>query len=184
MMDYLLKLIKIVKKIFMDKREIYQLFYASDFYFKEARGLFNKIDPNLLSISLVTWNKKIINDITKYKNNDFFYFSCHLDSCAIRLYSIEENLRRTSTRWNLYKSKIWINDNNIIQKEVAQNIIDYKKEILHIILRHAIAHDEDMIFKNYKKVHKLLKKFYLKQNHEFIFKTLSRIKDIIEGEIF
>jgi len=117
-------------------RELTQLWFVSEKYFELALSEKNKIPQTAMK-----WTVKILADkckdpseLSKYKH--LIYFAAHLNSCAVRLYSIEENLK--SERWNCYDKLKKCNDGRRIQQEIVQNLAVY----IHFLLRHVVAHSE------------------------------------------
>jgi hypothetical protein len=87
------------------------------------------------------WTVKILADKCKdpselSKNKNLINFAAHLNSCAVRLYSIEENLK--SDRWSRYDKLKKSKDGRRIRDEILQNLPVY----IHFLLRHMVAHSE------------------------------------------
>jgi hypothetical protein len=117
-------------------REIRQLWFISEKYFELALSEKDKIPQDALK-----WTVKILADKCKdplelSKNKNLIYCVAHLNSCAVRLYSIDENLK--SARWNCYDKLKKCNDGGRIRQEIVQNLAVY----IHFLLRHMVAHSE------------------------------------------
>lgn len=125
-------------------REIRQLWFTSEKYFELALSEKDKIPQIALK-----WTVRNLADKCKERselssNKNLIYFSAHLNSCAVRLYSIEENLK--SDRWNRYDKLRNCDDMQRIRDEIMQNLAVY----IHFLLRHMVAHSESE-WKRYRK---------------------------------
>jgi hypothetical protein len=117
-------------------RELTQLWFVSEKYFELALSEKDRIPQAALK-----WTVKILADKCKEqselsRNKNLIYFVAHLNSCAVRLYSIEENLR--SDRWVRYDTLKKCKDEGKIRHEIEQNLAVY----IHFLLRHMVAHSE------------------------------------------
>jgi hypothetical protein len=117
-------------------REIRQLWFISEKYFELALSEKDKIPDAALKWTVKTLADKCKDPSELSKNKNLIYFVAHLNSCAVRLYSIEENLK--SGRWNCYDKLKKCNDGGRIRQEIVQNLPAY----IHFLLRHMVAHSE------------------------------------------
>jgi hypothetical protein len=167
---------------FMDeeiKREIKQLWFISEKYFGLALSEKDKIpQPDL------EWTVRFLADKCKdpselSKNKNLIYFVAHLNSCAVRLYSIDENVK--SERWKDYNKLKDCKDGGKIQQEIKQNLAIY----IHFLLRHMVAHSESE-WKKYKKFREAFETMYdifFDLDFESIFKSMDTLIRSIRNEL-
>jgi hypothetical protein len=117
-------------------RELRQLWFVSEKYFELALSEKDKIPETALNWTVKTLADKCKDPSELVKNKNLLYFAAHLMSCAVRLYSIEENLK--SGRWSCYNKIINCKDVPKIHHEIVQNLAIY----IHFLLRHMVAHSE------------------------------------------
>ncbi len=124
------------------KREIIQLWWAADQYFGLAEQTKKNLKKNDLKTNVQGLANKCqhMSDI-KDVNEQLMLLNAHLGSCAVRLYSIDELLGKhyTSTRWFLYVG-LEAKKNNLKKDD----IMVYSDKIVHILLRHNVAHEEEL----------------------------------------
>lgn len=119
-----------------NKREIQQLWNAAKFYWEE---LLNE-KTNISRTDINEPIKFLIEKYEKYSegyNKAFFRYSCHLGSCAIRLYSIDE-LMGSQARHRVY-TNWWRTGCKKNPPEDAPEL----GQISHYLLRQMIAHHEN-----------------------------------------
>lgn len=113
-----------------DTREIMQLWYA-------AQLCYSLVPKNIDSADMV---KTVALWSVECENSDDFYtkplftFSCHLASCAIRLYSIDE--KKDYQRYKDYQN--WWKD---VKNKRAFSDAELSC-VIHCILRNVVAHNE------------------------------------------
>lgn len=117
----------------MDKetREIIQLWHAARIYYSL---LPNDIASAVMGKTIGNWSVEC-ESLNDFYNKPLFTFACHLDSCAIRLYSIDE--KRNHQRYKDYQD--WW------QNKQKGRIHFFKKNtgrIIHCVLRNKVGHDE------------------------------------------
>jgi hypothetical protein len=113
-----------------DTREIMQLWYAAQLCYSLIP---TDIDAADMGKTVCAWTVECENSDDFYKT-PLFTFSCHLASCAIRLYSIDEkrNYKRYKDYqdwWKGQKTKNDFSDGEL-------------RCIIHCILRNVVAHNE------------------------------------------
>lgn len=84
------------------KREFEQLFFIADFYFELSKTEKENLTEEEINRSIHDWSLICENETNYKKIGPFLFFSAHLSSCAIRLYSIDETMR--SDRWQSYEN--------------------------------------------------------------------------------
>lgn len=113
-------------------REIKQLWYAAQLYYSL---LPKDIDKNEMAKTVDQWsNESEISD--NFYMAPLFIYSCHLASCAIRLYSIDE--KRNYQRYKDYQDG-WEN------KQKGKRLFTNPNtgRMIHCVLRNLIAHEEE-----------------------------------------
>jgi hypothetical protein len=163
-----------------ENREIQQLWNAARLYWEELlneRAKISKTDMNKPIKCLVEKYEKYSEDY----NKAFFRYSCHLGSCAIRLYSIDE-LIGSQTRHQVYTG--WWETG--CKKNPPENVPELA-QIAHYLLRQMIAHHENKA-KN-KHGYNALKKKYEDSSHKelsnYIFEISGSMKtDLSASSIF
>ena len=166
-----------------DKREIKQLWCIASYYFERTR----QIESGLQDRTLL---KKTVGDIANFcstqcncnlatcKNKEIMILNAHLASGAIRLNSIDEILGKkyTSTRWYFYNGLLSKKD-KLKEDEVAQSA----ENIIHCILRHAVAHFEPDLPPNhpYQIMDRAFKKFTIENLYKNVELVMKEIKNDI-----
>ncbi len=117
-----------------DVREIMQLWNAAELYW----GLLpNNINEATMNKTVHDWSDECENSDT-YQKNPLFTYCCHLASCAIRLYSIDE--KRKLKRYTNYNA--WWKPNNGKSKCI-DDFSEYELHcMIHCVLRNIVAHNE------------------------------------------
>jgi hypothetical protein len=105
--------------------------------------------------------------------------SAHLNSCAVRLYAIEECI--SSERLQNYKNIRERGDACQIRDEINKSTQDY----IHFLLRHMVAHSESkrLDSSKYKTAYEVMYESYLRFQFCFIFKKLEAAMGLIHGDI-
>lgn len=127
-----------------DNREIVQLWWAADEYFKLAKTA--KADDELSDKDLQTTVKQLGENCSHLSNirgtnERLMRLNAHLGSCAIRLYSIDEknwHKSRGPGRWQDYENLKAKKDSLTVE-----DVLPKKKRVVHFLLRHNVAHEED-----------------------------------------
>ena len=163
------------------KREIDQLRFVADKYFELAETEKANISQAALHYTVGKITEYWTNDTNwPETNKSLVYLLAHLASCAIRLYSIDENLK--PKRWKSYYEKlITMSDPVEIETEIKQNLDVY----VHFLLRHMVAHAESERKRNqqYKKAFEVMYSVYLSLEVCALFNSMKQVKMDIEQEI-
>jgi hypothetical protein len=161
------------------KRELTQLLFVSEKYFQLALSEKDKIPQTDLK-----WTVKILADKCKNpaelsKNKNLIYFAAHLNSCAVRLYSIDENLK--SDRWNCYDKLKKCNDGRRIRHEIVQNLAVY----IHFLLRHMVAHSESerTRYKKFRVAFEAMYGIFFDLDFDSILKSMDALKRSIRNDL-
>jgi len=100
------------------KREIEQLWFVSEMYFNLALNEKTKIPKSDLNLTIDIIADKF-KDIKELKKNvNLFYSIAHLTSSAVRLFSIDENLK--TDRWHIYNKIKNLDEVPRIKKEINE----------------------------------------------------------------
>jgi hypothetical protein len=112
-----------------DVREIIQLWHAAIFYYRMLPNL----SANEMNMTVRDWSSacELKDD---FHQEPMFEFCCHIASCAIRLYSIDE--KRKHKRYTDYQA--WWKGT----KSLAAFSEYELRCIVHCILRNVVAHNE------------------------------------------
>jgi hypothetical protein len=163
-------------------REISQLWWVAEKYFTLAKGFKDKLEcqGKCLQTTVTELSKKCecYKDIKKSIEH-LMLLNAHLASCAIRLYSIDEKRKGCSMRWAKYQN---LKGNEQLKKpDVKSNI----GEIVHLLLRHNVAHEEDLEKENkkYKQQYKKMQKVLHSLTIEALYENMKVVKDEIEKDI-
>jgi hypothetical protein len=156
-------------------RELRQLWFVSKKYFELALSEKDEIPQTALK-----WTVKILADKCKdqselAKNQNLIYFVAHLNSCAVRLYSIDENLK--STRWNYYQKLTKYNDAGRIRDEILQNLA----VCIHFLLRHGVAHSESERKRN--TAFEAMYKIFFDLEFDSIFRSMNALIESIGNDL-
>jgi hypothetical protein len=161
------------------KRELRQLWFVSEKYFELALREKDKIPQTTLK-----WTVKILADKCKdsaelSKNKNLIYFVAHLNSCAVRLYSIDENLKLD--RWNCYDKLKRCNDGGRIRHEIVQNLAVY----IHFLLRHMVAHSESerTRHKNFREAFEAMYDIFFDLDIDNILKSMDALRSSIRNDL-
>jgi hypothetical protein len=112
-----------------DVREIKQLWYAAKFYY----SLLPDLSKSEMDKTVGQWSNECENT-DDFHVTSLFKFSCHIASCAIRLYSIDE--KRRHERYENYQA--WWKGQKSMRDFSAAEL----RCIIHCILRNVVAHNE------------------------------------------
>ncbi len=148
-------------------REINQLFIVAKMYHELAKDLRSQLEDMILQLKIRQF-AEYCKDISYLHNNiTLIHAIAHLSSSAIRLYSIDEILKATSTRWSEYSRIRQIKDKNQVKKEVGNQI----DNLIHFLLRHMVAHSESewKRFKKYKNAYEAMSDLYFELDYLTIF---------------
>lgn len=166
------------------EREICQLWLVAKYYFDTAIEHYKQIDENQLSLTIkeIVDKFKGSNEIVGMK--DLILASANFSSCSIRLYSIDEI--QNSRSYQSYRSRIWVNDNSFRKLKnsacVKNAYVKERPNIIHIVLRHMVAHSEAES-SSYSEVCKILYSDYINYTISFIKDSLCQIITRIESDI-
>ncbi len=156
------------------KRELMQLWFVSKKYFGLALAEKSKIEPTTLKWTVRNLADKCRDRSGLSENQDLIYFSAHLHSCAVRLNSIEENLK--SSRWGGYQ-ELKDEDGQRVQQEIVNNPTGY----IHFLLRHSVAHSESRRKK--ERAFEAMYDTYLDLDFDSIFMSMSALMQSMESEL-
>ena len=112
-----------------DVREIKQLWNAAKFYY----SLLPDLSKSEMERTVREWSDECENS-DDFHVTPLFKFSCHIASCAIRLYSIDE--KRGHQRYENYQD--WWKGRKAVGDFSAAEL----RCIIHCILRNVVAHNE------------------------------------------
>ena len=162
------------------KREIVQLWFISEMYFNLALNEKTKI-PNSdlnLTIDIIADRFNDIKELKKYIN--LIFSIAHLTSSAVRLFSIDENIK--TDRWHIYNKIKKLDEVPKIKKEINENL----NSIIHFLLRHAVARSESERLRRDKSriAFDAMYDAYLKLDFESIFKSMNYVRKSIMNEIY
>lgn len=166
------------------EREICQLWLVAKYYFDTAIEHYKQIDENQLSLTIkeIVDKFKDSNEIVTMK--DLILASANFSSCSIRLYSIDEI--QNSHSYQSYRSRIWVNDNSFRKLKnsgcVKNAYVKERANIIHIVLRHMVAHSEAES-SSYSEIYKILYSDYINYSISFIKDNLCQIISRIENDI-
>jgi hypothetical protein len=132
-----------------DAREIKQLWYAAKLYYSL---LPKNIDKKEMSKTVGQWSKECESS-DDFHMTPLFSYSCHVASCAIRLYSIDE--KKNYKRYSDYQDW-WNNPQKGRKSFVSQNT----GRIIHCVLRNLVAHGEEKCANTIKRSYQELKQYY------------------------
>lgn len=150
-----------------DIREIEQLWYAAKLYYSL---LPTDIDKSEMSKTVGQWSKEC-ESLVDFYMTPLFSYCCHIDSCAIRLYSIDE--KRKYKRYLDYQD--WWNNR---QKGTKLFVNKNTGRIVHCVLRNFVAHYEEKCANTTKRSYQELKQYY----HGLQFSELDKgMKDVINS---
>ena len=157
----------------MEAREIKQLWYAAKLYYFL---LPKDVDKSEIAKTVGQWSKEC-ESANDFHTKPLFVYSCHLASCAIRLYSIDEKIN--NRRYEDYKDW-WKN------KQKGQKFFTAKNtgRIIHCVLRNLIAHDEEKSKDNQnKRSYKELQDYYHSLHFHELHQGMLEVIESIELDL-
>jgi len=166
------------------KNEINQLwFVAQEYYFMALEEKKNLSDEEMLCTVKDLAIKAETLDLLK-ENRNITLFTAHLASCAVRLYSIDENKNKIgiSKRISSYNNiKGYGNKIEKIEEKIKREMHTY----IHFLLRHTICHAEIERFKRPSLVKALdeIYKVYLSLTIEEIFNGMQELMKNMKEEL-
>jgi hypothetical protein len=160
-------------------REIRQLWFISEKYLELALAERHKIPQTALKWTVKILANKCSDPLELSKNKNLIYFAAHLNSCAVRLYSIDENLK--SDRWNRYDRLKHCNDGRRIRQEIVQNLAVY----IHFLLRHMVAHSESerTRYKKFRVAFEAMYGIFLDLDFDSILKSMDALIRSIRNDL-
>lgn len=151
-----------------DVREIQQLWKAAELYY----SLLPNLDKSEMEKTVQEWSDECKNSYGFYKTLQF-KFSCHIASCAIRLYSIDE--KRKYQRYTNYMDW-WYGDEKLSKDKLRCSI--------HCILRNVVAHNEEKgNTERRKERYKELKNYYLGRSFNNLHDEMKRVVKAIAQDL-
>ena len=163
-----------------DVREIVQLWWVAKKYFKLAETAKEGLLDNDLQtkVGQLADKCKQLSDITG-TNEKLMCLNAHLGSCAIKLYSIDENIRGRSKRWNDYKD-LEKKNATLTPNEVKQKA----SSIVHFLLRHNVSHEEDEAKKKkYEGAYKVMQEALQDLKIKELYENMQLVMQAMEPEI-
>lgn len=161
--------------------EIKKLWFVAEKYYDLAMDEKTNVPAEELRLTVEELSNRSPNLLDLKSDQHLIYFSAHLSSCAVRLCSIEENLK--SKRLDRYNEIIGWSDLDRIQKRIRTSMNIY----IHFFLRHMVAHSESkrlyVTKKNAQVVYGEMYKEYLGLDYETILLHLNCVKGEIENEL-
>jgi len=164
-----------------DKREIVQLWWAGRKYFKMAEDVREDLSDDDLQLTV----KQLANKCEKMSDIKGvtalqMKLNAHLGSCAIRLYSIDEKCRGMSVRWSDYESL-----KNKKDALTVSEVLQKKETVVHFLLRHNVAHEEDATSKiqKHEKAYKTMQDALQELKIEQLYENMRLVRDEMEKEL-
>jgi len=111
-----------------------------------------------------------------FHNKPLFVFTCHLTSCAMRLYSIDE--KKQYQRYRNYQD--WWNNRQKGKKYFSSNNTG---QIIHCVLRNLVAHSEDKCKGTKKRSYVELMNYYNCLSFDDIYSGIGSVIKAIENDL-
>lgn len=159
-----------------EERELRQLWFVSKMYFEKAQSI--EVPKKDLQLTVKRFADICKEDKGLRNHRDLICASAHLDSCAVRLYAIDECI--DSERYKNYKKiRECKNEKNI--RFFFESIEHY----IHFLIRHMVAHCESkrLDFPKYRAAYNVMYDIYLDLQYCFVFEKLEKTMELIKGDI-